>query len=172
MSETVPAPTAAERPVWPTRRTLILWIVFGGIVLGLSCFLSRQHSRIDQPESYLNGAHIREMYDGLIEYSSDHDWRLPPTLRELIPQYLTEERFAYLRYCDKVTGKRADWLYFPKEKLDDLPPGTIVLAGPGSILDGSGIRSRFVWGRPPLADQIPEAEFQRLIREQNPPASK
>ena len=89
-----------------------------------------------------------------------------------MPNDLTPAEFASLRYCDLKTGERVDWLYFPEAKRQGLQPDTILLAAPGTSSDLFGRQQRLVWKASTKVERIPEAEFQRLIREQNPPAAK
>ena len=82
---------------------------------------------------------------------------------------MSQADFDSLRYIGEKNGERFDWLYFPKTRLYDLSLDTILLAAPGTRLDSAGVERRLVWSNGREADRIPEADFQRLIREQNPP---
>ena len=116
--------------------------------------------------------YIGRMGMALSNYAKDHEGRLPQTLWALIPEYLSEEVFTKSRFCSVKHEDRFDWLYFPQEKIADLPPDIILLAAPGTFSSSDGTQSRLVWSPSGARRRVPEADFQRLIREQNPPTPR
>ena len=172
MSETRPVPPKAERPAEPKRPSRGFWIALGVILLVLAtlfalCSLGEVKLR-DGPRPH-DG--MGQMGTALKIYASEHDGHLPPTLRAMIPEYLSEKNFDDFRYEWPTKSGRRDWLYFPWENLDALPQDTIILASPVTLLNTSGVQLRIVTKADGSFDYIPEADFQRLIREQNPPAA-
>ena len=173
MSETAPVPPDAERPVGPKRPSRGFWVALSVIltitviiivILSLATTVVRDGPRPDDG--------IRQMMNALQIYAGDNDGRLPQTLRAMIPEYLSQENFDGSRFAPPRKSERLDWLYFPREKLDVLPPNTILLASPATLLDTAAAQLRIVTNAAGQTDYIPEADFQRLIREQNPPAPR
>jgi hypothetical protein len=106
----------------------------------------------------------------LMMYANKHEGRLPPTLWTLVPEFLSPDEFAALRYYDPDKGGTFDWLYFPRAKLEGLPAETILLAAPSA--DSLATHRRLVEGAS-VSNRFPsETEFERLIREQHPPADE
>lgn len=107
----------------------------------------------------------------LSSYADDHDGQLPPAFQELFPKYLQKEDVFVWGYHDERGEGSFEWLYYPRGKLNDLPRDTIILAAPRTSFDFLWRRQRLVKYRGLGFRHIPEAEFQRLIREQTPPAA-
>ena len=170
MSETPPVSPDAARPAGPKRPSRGCLIACGIIAVVMTYLFMGPCSFSAITAGAFDIGRIQNMMMALDRYAEEHDERLPPTLYTLIPRYVSEEDFAKFRYSDVNKGGRSDWLYFPKAKLAGLPAHTILLAAPGTFPGGAGKQRRLVSGPGHLHDQIPEADFQRLIREQNPPA--
>ena len=170
MSETPPVPPAAERPARPRRVARILGIAGGSSIALFVLVLIVESYWIESSSLNTQLGHLLRMMNAISMYAEDHEGRLPPTLWALIPNDIGQEDFSRYRYRYVTKGELLDWLCFPKEKLKGLPPDTILLAAPGTSIGEFGKQERLVL-KPDHADSIPEAEFQRLIREQNPPPS-
>ena len=171
MSETPPIPPAAERPAGPKRRPIMLWLACSGIIVLVAYLFVMPFAIGGVPPRKLNSAYIGMMKREILLYAHSHEDHLPPTLWTLIPECLSEGDFDALRYVGEKKGERFDWLYFPKENYDGLPPDTILLAAPSTTPDTAGVHRRLVLQALWEPHRIPEADFQRLIREQNPPAA-
>ena len=63
-------------------------------------------------------------------YAGDHDGRFPSSLRELVPQYLSEDDFENSAWLDTKSLRRYEWLYFPGAT-ETSSSDTIILASPG-----------------------------------------
>ena len=172
MSETLPLTPDAERPAGPKRPSRSFWLTLCVIILlAAVVFTVPLLTETEVRDSSRPDDGIRQMGTVLKIYASDHTGHLPSTLRAMIPEYLSEKNFDDFRYEAKKTGERLDWLYYPWENLDVLPQDTILLASPVTLLNTSGVPLRIVTKAAGDTYYIPEADFQRLIREQNPPAS-
>ena len=130
------------------------------------------------PPRFRNFNNLVFMERVILQYAFEDSDRLPPTLREVTPRYISVDTFTRNRYRDLKTGGQLDWLYFPRSNLNDCQPDTILIAAPRLSYDPSRKQQRLVWkvgSRPWKAEgqpgYIPEADFQRLIHEQNPPAA-
>ena len=171
MSETPPVPPATKRHARPKRRSLTVWIAVAVILvlLAIVCLLTNGVVELrDGPRPH-DGMTL--MSTALRIYADDNIDHLPPTLRAMIPVYLSEKNYDDSRYEWPRKSGRHDWLYYPREKLDGLPQDTIILASPVILLNTSEVQLRIVSKADGSFAYIPEADFQRLIREQNPPAS-
>ena len=176
MSETSPVPPDAERPAGPKPPSRIVWFLCGIIVAVMAYLLFAPIIGLllspGVPHAgTLNVMAIRGMRAAILDYAKDNDGSLPPTLWALVPKYVSETGSPPFRYANTVTRERFDWLYFPHGKLDGLPPDTILLATPGSPVGPSHSQQRLVCKVGGVIAYILEADFQRLIREQNPPAA-
>ena len=176
MSETLPPTPEAERPEGPNPPSRIAWFLCG-ITVAVMAYISVGHIiRLLSPSGIPHsGSHnvgsIERLHTAILSYAKDNDNHLPPTLWALIPKYIPESDFTALRFINRVTGEPSDWLYFLHTKEAGLRPDTILLATPGDIGGSSQSPQRLVCKANGFPDYLPEADFQRLIREQNPPAS-
>ena len=164
MSENTPIPADTKRPSRGFLITLGVIIGLAAIIFSLSRLGEVKLRDGPRPDDGIRG-----MGMCLLTYAAYTAGYLPPTLRAMIPEYLPQQTFDDWRYKAQKTGERLDWLYFPREKLDALPPETILLASPATLLNTAGAQLRIVTNAAGQTDYIPEADFQRLIREQNPP---
>ena len=172
MSETLlPQPEAGPpaTPKRPCRGCLVACGVIVFLLTGLFIGTCSVRKPAIRPQDY---SHLQTLGRALDAYAHENEGRLPPTLFALAPEDISEAGFADNRYSPTREGERFDWLYFPKENYDKLPNGTILIASPSYWDRGDGKVVRLVWGKQPLRSWLPEADFQRLIREQNPPAPR
>ncbi len=171
MSETPPVSPNANRPARLKRNSLVFWIasVIGTIIV-LVMFATPCSYPFTTPEAR-NSGHIRKLRSAILMYAKDHNGNLPPNLWALTDKYIGKTALKNVLYLDDVMGKGYGWLYFPHEKLDGLPQDTIILASSGITSGPPPEELRRVWQVGSQEHFIPEADFQRLIREQNPPAA-
>ena len=172
MSETAPVLPDAERPVGPKRPSRGFWLALSVIITITATIVILQLSTTEIRDGPRPDDGIRLMITALQMYAGDNDGRLPQTLQAMIPEYLSQENFDGSRFAPPKKLERLDWLYFPREKLDVLPPDTILLASPATLLNTAGAQLRIVTNAAGQTDYVPEADFQRLSREQNPPAPR
>ncbi len=164
MSETLP-PNPPSRIVWFLCGIAVAWMAHLLISPILSVLDGIPHG------GTLNVVCARGMYAALLSYAQDHDGNFPPTLLTLVPKYISQTEGRPFRYVNYMTRQPSDWLYFPHRKEDGLRPDTILLATPGSTGGSSQSPHRLVCKANGFPEYLPEADFQRLIREQNPPTS-
>ena len=170
MSETLPPAPEAPRPSGPKRRSLILWFAVS-LAVGLAiAFFALRYFMADYVRERRNREHLVFMGGAITNYAAFHGGRLPPTLGTMVIGEMTQAFADFHRYSSKKKGERFDWLYFPKEKLEGLPGDTVLIAAPEPTPGDAGKQYRLVWESGAEACRISEADFQRLIREQNPPA--
>ena len=172
MSETLPPQPEAGPPSAPKRPSRGCLIACAVIVL----LLAALHSSSLWPPAFIASmynSHSRWLLGKAFGgYAEDHEGQLPPTLRGLIPQYLSEDDFFIGGYHDERNGGIAAWMYFPPTKPVGLARNTIVLAAPNTTFAFPWRRQRLIRDLGGSFHRIPEADFQRLIREQNPPAPR
>lgn len=170
MSENPPLSPDAERPAGPKRPSRTFWLLLSVvIVLAAAVFAIPFFGEVKVRDGPRPDDGIRGMGICLLTYAAYTDGHLPPTLRAMIPEYLPQQTFDDWRYKAQRTKERFDWLYFPRERLDALPKDTILLASPTTLLNTAGAQLRIVTKAAGDTYYIPEADFQRLIHEQNPP---
>ncbi len=99
-------------------------------------------------------------------YAEDHEGQLPPTFEALVPKYLREHDLLVGRYHNRGGGV-SEWIFFPPHKSAGQPRNTIILAAPTTTFAFPWRRQRLIMNEDLRFRQIPEADFQRLIREQN-----
>ena len=175
MSETLQPTPEAERPEGPKPPSRIVWFLCGMTVAGMAYFFIEPIiSALDgiPHGGTLNVGCAKGMYAALLSYAKDNDGNLPPTLLALVPKYISETGGRPFRYVNDKTREPFDWLYFPHGKLDGLPSDTILLASPGSTSSPSLSPHRLVCKVTGYPEYLADTDFQRLIREQNPPPAK
>ena len=171
MSETPFIPPNAAHPAGrkpPSRGCLIVC----GIIVGVLTYIFT--GPLYPPgvvASFWQSHSMWMMGRALNSYADDHDGQLPPAFQELFPKYLQKENLFAWGYHDERGDGTFEWLYYPLGKLNDLPRDTIILAAPRTSFDFLWRRQRLVRYRGLGFHHIPEADFQRLIREQNSPTS-
>ena len=169
MSEITPVPPVARRLFGTKRPSRGCLIKCGLGLLVMAYLVFRLYAMI---EAEMWQSHTRWVLGRALNgYVDDHHGRLPPTFGALKPKYLEDDNLFLWGYRDGTKRRWFEWLYFPKEKLDGLPSGTILLAAPLTASHLFKAKTRLTWG-PSGWRSIPEVEFQRLIREQTTSAAK
>ena len=172
MSESPALFPDAEHPTRTKRPSRAFWLLLSVvIVLAAAVFAIPFFGEVKVRDGPRPDDGIRQMGTCLLTYADYNGGHLPPTLRAMIPEYLSEKNFDDFRYEWPTKSGRRDWLYFPWKNLDAIPSDTILLASPVTLPNTSGVQLRIVTKAAGDTYYIPEADFQRLIREQNPPAA-
>lgn len=99
------------------------------------------------------------------EYARDHQGRLPRQLEALVPEYVSEVKFAESRFQNDRSAQRYDWLYFPPPDLKPLPADAILAASPAVATESRQAR-RVVLMRDGSARLLPESDYQSRLKSQ------
>ena len=140
-----------------TTALTVVWLALAALATPA---IYKALERADMAE---NVSHARQLQMGLQVYAMDHDGKFPPGL-----QALADDGYVLnpdgLRYTESKSKTRHDWTYFAGHTTTDAPD-TIIIAAPMTTPDGTKRVVAFLDGS---ARALPEAEYQRLIHDQQP----
>ncbi len=108
-------------------------------------------------------ANLRQFWFALSLYAEKHEDRLPPLLSKLTLDYMDSAALPKLRYVDPDSGRRYDWLYYPRDGFSALPADTILAASPTTITRKERSPTRLVLYRDGSVTSIDEDAFQSAL---------
>ncbi|MDB6173290.1 MAG: hypothetical protein JWL59_2601 [Chthoniobacteraceae bacterium] len=149
------------------RRTLIIFLCAPvAAAAALFLFLPRYAATTATAELSENMSRLKSVATALKIYSIDMD-KPPGSLRELMPNYISNEQFTASLYCDVVSKRPYDWLYFGNLKL--LPSDTTIIAASPSTQIGARqmMHHRIIARANTAVEIITEEDFIAELKVQN-----